>query len=163
MKVPVAGYFARMGAVVQFSSTLGMLMEGGVNLAEALTIVTNIVKNKILIDKLQQARESIIKQGKIAQYLKETEMFPAVAIYLIRTGEESGTLPDMLLQVGSYYDTEVTEYADGLVEKISPVMTLVMGLIVGVIVMAVAGPMMSMTQSLGGDEETRKEVEREFK
>ncbi len=149
LKVPVAGYFARMNAVVQFSSTLGMLMEGGVNLAEALTIVATIVKNKILVDKLQQARDSIIKQGKIAQYLKETQMFPAVAIYLIKTGEESGTLPDMLLQVGSYYDAEVTEYADGLVEKLSPIMTIVMGAIVGVIVMAVAGPMMNMTQVVG--------------
>lgn len=149
LKVPIAGYFARMNAVVQFSSTLGMLMEGGVNLAEALTIVTTIVKNKILVDKLQQARDSIIKQGKIAQYLKETQMFPAVAIYLIKTGEESGTLPDMLLQVGSYYDAEVTEYADGLVEKLSPIMTIVMGAIVGVIVMAVAGPMMNMTQVVG--------------
>lgn len=149
LKVPVAGYFARMGAVVQFSSTLGMLMEGGVNLAEALTIVTGIVNNKILVDKLQQARDSIIKQGKIAQYLQETGMFPAVAIYLIKTGEESGTLPEMLLQVGSYYDVEVTEYADSLVEKISPIMTVVMGLIVGVVVMAIAGPMMAMTESIG--------------
>jgi len=151
LKVPIAGYFARMGAVVQFSSTLGMLMEGGVNLAEALTIVTSIVKNKILVDKLQQARDSIIKQGKIAQYLKETEMFPAVAIYLIKTGEESGTLPDMLLQVGNYYDAEVTEYADGLVSKITPAMTMFMGAIVGFVVMAIASPMLQMNESLGKD------------
>ena len=149
LKVPVVGYFVRMGAVVQFSSTLGMLMEGGVNLAEALTIVSTIVKNKILVDKLQQARDSIIKQGKIAQYLKETNMFPAVAIYLLKTGEESGTLPDMLLQVGSYYDTEVSDYADGLAETLNPVMTIVMGLIVGLMVMAVSGPMMSMTENMG--------------
>lgn len=149
LKVPLFGYFARMGAVVQFSSTLGMLMEAGVNLAEALTIVTSIVKNRILTDKLQQARDSIIKQGKIAQYLKETGMFPAVAIYLITTGEESGTLAEMLLQVGSYYDIEVTEYADSIVEKITPLMTVVMGAIVGFIVMAIAGPMLSLNEGLG--------------
>lgn len=148
LKVPIAGYFARMGAVVQFSSTLGMLLEAGVNLAEALTIVTSIVKNKILVDKLQQARDSIIKQGKISEYLKETGMFPAVAIYLIRTGQESGTLADMLLQVGSYYDVEVTEYADGLVEKITPVTTMIMGLIVGFVVMAIAGPLLNMNKGL---------------
>jgi len=149
LKVPIAGYFARMGAVVQFSSTLGMLLEAGVNLAEALTIVTTIIKNRILVDKLQQARDSIIKQGKISEYLKETGMFPAVAIYLIKTGEESGTLPEMLLQVGSYYDVEVTEYADGLVEKITPVTTIIMGLIVGLVVMAIAGPLLNMNKSLG--------------
>ncbi len=76
-------------------------------------------------------------------------MFPAVAIYLIKTGEESGTLPDMLLQVGSYYDVEVTEYADSLVEKITPVTTMIMGLIVGFVVMAIAGPLLNMNKSLG--------------
>ncbi len=149
LKVPIAGYFARMGAVVQFSSTLGMLLEAGVNLAEALTIVTSIITNRTLVDKLRLARDSIIKQGKISEYLKETGMFPAVAIYLIKTGEESGTLSDMLLQVGSYYDVEVTEYADGLVEKITPVTTMVMGAIVGFVVMAIAGPLLNMNKGLG--------------
>ncbi len=149
LKVPMAGYFARMGAVVQFSSTLGMLLEAGVNLAQALTIVTDLINNKILVNKLEQARESIIKQGKISEYLQETGIFPAVAIYLIKTGEESGTLPEMLLQVGTYYDSEVTEYADGLVTKITPITTIVMGAIVGVVVMAIAGPILQMNQNLG--------------
>ena len=55
----------------------------------------------------------------------------------------------MLLQVGSYYDVEVTDYADGLVEKITPVTTIVMGLIVGFVVMAIAGPLLNMNKSLG--------------
>ena len=77
----------RTGAIVQFCSTLGMLIAGGVNLAEALSIVVKIVDNKVLLAALERARESIIKQGRIAQYLQETKLFPPVAIYLINTGE----------------------------------------------------------------------------
>ena len=148
LKVPIIGYFARMNAVVQFSRTLGMLLEAGVNLSQALQIVTSIVKNRVLTDKLSQARDNIIKQGKIAQYLKDTNMFPAVAIYLMKTGEESGTLDQMLLQIAQFYDTEVSEYADGLVEKLSPAMTVIMGAVVGFIVMAIASPMMKMNEGL---------------
>ena len=148
LKVPIIGYFARMNAVVQFSRTLGMLLEAGVNLSQALQIVTSIVKSRVLTDKLSQARDNIIKQGKIAQYLKDTNMFPAVAIYLMKTGEESGTLDQMLLQIAQFYDTEVSEYADGLVEKLSPAMTVIMGAVVGFIVMAIASPMMKMNEGL---------------
>ncbi len=97
-----------------------MLLEAGVNLAEALTIVTTIIKNRILVDKLQQARESIIKQGKISEYLKDTGMFPAVAIYLIKTGEESGTLPDMLLQVAVITMLKLPNMPTDLLKKLHP-------------------------------------------
>ena len=85
-----------MGAVVQFSRTLGMLLESGVNLSEALDIVVKIIDNRILKDALSKARDNIIKQGKIAEYLRQTGIFPPIAIYLLKTGEESGQLDFML-------------------------------------------------------------------
>ena len=60
LKLPLVKYFVKMGAVVQFSRTLGMLLEGGVNLSEALNIVTKIVDNKVLVDALNEAKENII-------------------------------------------------------------------------------------------------------
>ena len=114
------------------------------NHSEALDIVCSIVTNSVLTDKLQKARESIIKEGKISKYLKETEMFPPIASYMISTGEESGKLAEMLLTVGDDYDVELSEITDGLVGKINPIMTVVMGVIVTFIVMAIFLPMMKM-------------------
>ena len=48
LKLPIIGFFAKNGAIVQFSRTLGMLLEGGVNLPESLNIVVKIVDNKVL-------------------------------------------------------------------------------------------------------------------
>lgn len=146
LKVPLFGYFVRMQAVVQFSRTLGMLIEGGVNLAEALTIVTKVVDNKILVDTLQQARENIIKQGKIAEYLKQTNLFPPLAIYLINTGEKSGQLGEMLLQVANIYEAELREFADTFVTILNAAMPAVMGLIVGMVVLAIGMPMMKISE-----------------
>nr|MBA3751802.1 type II secretion system F family protein [Candidatus Dependentiae bacterium] len=114
LKLPVIGYFSRTGTIVQFCNTLGMLVAGGVNLAEALNIVVKIVDNRVLLVALEKARENIIKQGRIAQYLQETGLFPPIAIYLINTGEQSGQLDAMLLAVARYYEDDLKERADGL-------------------------------------------------
>ena len=149
LAMPMTAYFSRTKAVVQFSKTLGMLMESGVNLSEALDIVCNIVENKVLTVKLNQARDKIIKEGKIAKYLSETGIFPKIALYMISTGEQSGKLGQMLLTVGNDYEVELAELSDGLTDKINPIMTAVMGVIVGFIVVSIFLPMMSMGDMVG--------------
>lgn len=144
LKLPIVGYFARTGAIVQFCNTLGMLVEGGVNLAESLNIVTKIVDNRVLRDALEEAKENIIKQGKIAQYLKEAEVFPPVAIHLINTGEQSGELGSMLLTVGKYFEDDLRERSDGLAAMLGPVMLGVMFVVVGFVIAAVLLPIQSI-------------------
>lgn len=144
LRIPVVGYLTKTSAVVQFSYTLGMLLEGGVNLAQALDIVCNIIDNRILAEDLKEARDKIIKQGKIAQYLKQTGVFPPIATYLIQTGEESGQLDKMLLTVANNYEKEYNETIDKLTGFLGPAMLLFMAVIVGFIVMAIAVPIMKM-------------------
>lgn len=145
LRLPLIGYFARTGAIVQFSRTLGMLAEGGVNLAESLGIVVKIVDNKVLKAELEKARENIIKQGKIAHYLKETGMFPPVATYLINTGEQSGQLDKMLLTVARYFEDDLRETADTLSSLLGPAMLVIMFIVVGVVIAAVMLPIQNLT------------------
>ena len=144
LRLPVISMFARIGAVVQFCTTLGMLLEGGVNLPEALDIVVSIVDNQVLKKSLREAREKIIKQGQMAQYLKQTEIFPPMATYLINTGEQSGKLDSMLLLVGEIHEKELSELADNLATLVAPLMTVLTSAIVGFIVMAIMVPIMNM-------------------
>lgn len=144
LRLPFIKYFTKTSAVVQFSSTLGMLIESGVNLAEALDIVVKIINNKILADTLNNARENIIKQGRISQYLKETNIFPPIAIYLMKTGEETGKLDVMLLTVAKNYEEDLAELIDSMTSKIGPILLIVMAVVVGFIVIAIALPMMSL-------------------
>lgn len=144
LHIPLIGYFSQMSAVVQFCSTLGMLLENGVNLAPALDIVCNIIENKILLKSLETAKDKIIKQGKITSFLQETKIFPPMAIYLINTGEQNGKLDQMLLLVAQNYDEDLSELTDKLTSALGPIMTIVMGLIVGFIMMAIMGPILNM-------------------
>jgi len=149
LKLPVIKYFSKTSAVVQFSYTLGMLLEGGVNLAESLDIVVKIIDNRVLADALNQARDKIIKQGKIAQYLKQTGIFPPMAIHLINTGEQSGQLDAMLLTVAKNYEEDLGELADSLTAKLGPILLIGMAVIVGFIVIAIALPITQMSELAG--------------
>jgi len=144
LKMPLIGYFARMNATVQFCSTLGILLESGVNLAEALDIVCNIVDNEVLASALREARDKIIKEGKISQYLKQTKIFPPMATYLIKTGEESGQLDQMLLTVAKNYEEDLRELTDTLSSLLEPFMLVFMASVVGFIVLSIAMPMVKM-------------------
>jgi type II secretory pathway component PulF len=144
LRLPFTSFFSRTKAVVQFSKTLGMLLESGVNLSEALDIVCNIVENKVLTVKLNQARDKIIKEGKIAKYLKETGIFPSIASYMLSTGEQSGKLAEMLLTVGEDYEVQLQDLTDAITASITPVMTLFMVLIIGFIMAAVFLPIFDM-------------------
>ena len=149
LKIPIIKYVTKTNAVVQFCYTLGLLIESGVNLAESLDIVVNVIDNRSFADTLMEARDKIIKQGKIAQYLQQTGMFPPIAIYLIRTGEETGSLGTMLLTVAQNYETDLGEMIDRATGLISPVMLIVMAAVVGFIIMAIASPIMQGGQAFG--------------
>lgn len=144
LRLPLIKYFAKTNAVVQFCYTLGILLEGGVNLSQALDIVVSIIDNKILADALNEARDKIIKQGNISQYLKQTGIFPPIAIHLINTGEQSGQLDAMLLTVAKNYEEDLKELADNLTTYLTPILLVVMGIVVGFIVISVAQPIMQM-------------------
>ena len=150
LKLPLIGSLSQMNAVVQFSYTLGLLLEGGVNIAEALDIVVSVIDNRVLASALRIARDNIVKEGKIAEYLKQTKMFPPIAIYLIKTGEETGQLDKMLLTVAENYEKDYVELIDTVTNAISPIMLIGMAGVVGFIVMAVALPMMEQMQNIEG-------------
>ncbi len=145
LKLPMVSSFSRMQAVVQFSQVLGMLLDAGVNFAEALDIVSKVVNNKILSKTLLEARSNIIKEGKIAKHLEKTKIFPPIACYMIKVGEESGQLAPMLLRVGNDYQEELFRNTDGLVAAINPVMTILMAIMIVGIILSIFLPIMEMS------------------
>lgn len=150
LRLPLVKRITKTNAVVQFCYTLGMLLEGGVDLAQALDIVCAVIDNRILTDALRQARDNIVKQGKIAQYLQQTGMFPAIAIYLIKTGEESGQLDAMLLTVARNYEEELRELIDGLTSAITPMMLVIVAGLIGLIILSIMLPILKTMEAASG-------------
>ena len=107
-----------------------------------------IVDNQVLVSMLKAAKENILKEGRVTDYLKKTELFSSVDIHLINTGEHSGTLDSMLVQVGKYNQDDLRQYSFQLTSILNPMATTLLALVVGIILVAVMGPIMNMASML---------------
>ena len=148
LKFPLTRRIAQTKAVSQFAKTLGILLESGIGLAQGLAVAVNIVENQALKVALATAQDNIIKEGKVAKFLKETHLFPEIATHMISTGEESGHLDKMLIMVGNDYESEYEELVDRLVASLNPAMMLLLGGMVLLVALAIILPTVSMTTAL---------------
>lgn len=149
LKLPLFGKLGRVISVSRFTRTLSILLNGGVPMLSAMTIVRNVVDNEVIAKAIDLARENISEGESIAGPLKKSGQFPPLVIHMISIGEKTGELENMLLQVSEAYDFQVKTAIDGLTALLEPLMIVIMGCVIGIIVFAIMVPMFELS-SLGG-------------
>lgn len=148
LHLPIIGKIARMIAVSRFTRTLSTLLSGGVPMLNAMDIVRNVVDNAVLAKAIDDARDNIREGESIAGPLKKSEQFPPIVIHMVSIGEKTGELERMLNQVAETYDFQVKNKVDGLTSVLNPIMTVLMGGVIGFIVISVLVPMMDMLNTV---------------
>lgn len=146
LKLPLFGSVVRMVAVSRFASTMATLLNGGVPLVTALGIVKSVVDNEVLAKAVGDAKENITEGQNISEPLKKSGEFPSLLIHMIAIGERTGELPPMLEMVAKNYEEQVNAKVERMTSLLEPLMIVVMGLSVGVIVMAVFVPLLQLQQ-----------------
>lgn len=136
LRIPLLGVVLRKVEVARFSRTLGTLLHGGVPLLQSMNIVRDIIGNQSISRTIEPIRNGIKKGEGIAQPMKQSGVFPPLALHLIEVGEESGKLDTMLTQVADVYDTEVRSSIKNLIAFFEPALILLMGIIIGAIVVS---------------------------
>jgi general secretion pathway protein F len=144
LKIPVLGGLERKVAVSRFAKTLSTMLASGVQLLRAMEIVKNVLGNTVLMNVIEQARESIREGESIAAPLKRSNQFPAIVCHMIAVGERSGQLEQMLENVSGAYDLEVETQLERLTALLSPLMILGMGGAVFFVVTSIMLPIMQM-------------------
>lgn len=142
LSLPLFGEVNRMVAVARFTRTLATLLNGGVPMLTAMQIVRNVVDNSLLAKAVDVARNNISEGESISGPLKKSGQFPPLVIHMINIGEKTGELENMLIQVADAYDFQVKNKVDGLTSLMGPIVTILMGAVIGIIVLAVMVPMM---------------------
>jgi general secretion pathway protein F len=148
LNLPIIGKIARMIAVSRFTRTLSTLLSGGVPMLNAMDIVRNVVDNAVLAKAIDDARDNIREGESIAGPLKKSEQFPPIVIHMVAIGEKTGELERMLNQVAETYDFQVKNKVAGLTSVLNPIMTVLMGGVIGFIVISVLVPMMDMLNTV---------------
>lgn len=144
LALPFAGEFIGKIEMARIGRTLGTLLANGVAILPALSVVRDVGGNVLLAQALDSAGESL-RQGKsLAEPLSQSGRFPALAIQLIRIGEESGQLDAMLLRIATIYDNEVERGTQRFLAALVPAVTIIMGLAI----MAIMLPLLSALFSI---------------
>jgi len=144
MNAPVFGKVIKLNLFGQFARTLSTLLENGVPVLTALKIAEQIMPNRILKDAIAKTREEVTDGKTIAQPLARSKVFPQLMVDLVKIGEETGELEKMLSKVADFYEDEVDAAIQSLTSIIEPIMMIGVGMMVGVIVIAMYLPMFKL-------------------
>ncbi len=146
LRIPVFGSLFQKVAISRFARTLGILLESGLPVLNALDIVKAVVNNKILALAIEEARKNISEGQDITSPLRRSTLFPPLVLHMIAVGEKSGRLEEMLKRIAESYDNEIETTVQGLTAILEPVMILIMGVVVGFIVLSILLPIFEMNQ-----------------
>ncbi len=142
LKPPVFGDLFHKVALSRVTNTLGSLIGSGVPILEALDISAETAGNVTIGDVLRLAKDGVREGRPLAETLREHEdVIPALMVQMIEVGEQTGVLDGMLKKVASFYDQEVEVTVNNLTALLEPLLTVVMGVGVGLMVISLYLPM----------------------
>jgi len=145
LKTPVIGKVILSIELQRFTETLSKLLASGLPLIEGIETAAETVKNAYVRQELLKTTEKVKRGSSLSQSLKETELFPQVALQLISAGERSGELPKMLEKASNYLKSEIEFKLQSLTSLLEPATMLILGVIIGFIVYALLLPIVSIS------------------
>ncbi len=130
--------------MARFSRTLSTLVAAGVDIIKALEITGQTAGNYVVEEALADVRVKVGEGVPIAQPLVDNEIFPPMVSQMVKIGEETGELEKMLSKIADFYEDEVDAAISSLTSIVEPIMMILVGLMVGVIIIAMYLPMFKM-------------------
>jgi type IV pilus assembly protein PilC len=148
LRLPIVKGTSSMLITSRFTRTLSTLLSSGIPLIQALEVVARVVNNTIIEERMVEGIDSVRKGVSLARTVKDVGVFPPMVDSMIKIGEESGSLDDMLTKTADFYDEEVQTSLQKLTSMLEPIMLVVMGFIIGFIVIAMYLPMFDMMKTV---------------
>ncbi|MCY3018181.1 MAG: type II secretion system F family protein [Planctomycetota bacterium] len=149
LKIPVFGAIISKSCVSRFCRTLGTLVQSGVPILDALSIIKNATGNQVVANAVETVHNSIKEGDTIAEPLRHSGVFDDLVVNMIQVGEETGELDKMLIKVADTYDSEVDTLVSAMMSLLEPLLIIMMGMTVGFIVISLFLPLISIMERIG--------------
>lgn len=146
--VPYVGDLYRKLYLARITDNLSTMLSSGIPIVRAMEITSDIVDNKIYQDLLKAASERVRAGSALSDALPKSKEIPGVVTQMVKVGEESGELDAILKTLAKFYDREVTNAVDTLVDLIEPIMIVALGLGVGTLLASVLIPIYNITNNI---------------
>lgn len=144
LKMPVFGKLTTKIAVARFARNLSMMLNAGVPIIQALSIVGQASNNWKIEEAVRDVQESIRQGRSFAAPLAKADVFPPMVPQMVSVGEESGTLVDMLASIADFYEDEVETATAQLSSTIEPILIVGLGIVIGGMVISLYLPIFTL-------------------
>ena len=144
LALPIVGNLASKFEIARFSRTLGVLLGNGVPAPQALALCAAVVGNRVIAAAVDTVSARFKEGEGLSAPLARTSCFPSLSVQLIRIGEETGRLEEMLQEVAEIYEQEVQRALERLLALLVPTITIAMGAAITLIIVAVMTAMISI-------------------
>jgi len=146
LRLPVLGEVVLKTETARFSRVLGTLLRSGVPVLTALGVVRELTANRLVGRAIERVSDGVRRGAGIAGPLGDAKTFPPIVVHMVRVGEETGRLEEMLLKVAADFEAEVRRLVKRLMALLEPGIILIMGTLVGFIVVALLMAIFSLTE-----------------
>ncbi len=141
-RLPLVGSISKKFVVTRFARTLATLIAGGIPLVNCLEIVSRAVGVGIFRDAISDVALKIREGAALWSATEETGLFPELLVEMVKVGESSGSLPEMLEHVADFTDQEIERDLQTMVSLIEPIVLIVMALVIGFLLLAIYYPLL---------------------
>jgi general secretion pathway protein F len=146
-QIPAIGVRMRLYQLARFYRTLGMLLRGGTPIVGALDLTSGLLA-PALLPSLERAREAIREGRPISEAMSQHGLTTPVALRMLRVGERSGRMDEMMERVASFLDEEIARWVEWFTRLFEPLLMAFIGLIIGAIVVLMYLPVFELAGSI---------------
>ncbi|MBU3090565.1 type II secretion system F family protein [Clostridium sp. CF011] len=149
MKMPIFGKLYLKIVTARFARTFGILLSSGVPMIESLETCAKVLNSRTISDILFSIKEEVKKGIGLGDALSTREIFPLMLTQMIKIGEESGNMDEVLKKTADFYDDEVANATAQMTALIEPLIIIGLAMVVGFIVVSIILPIFGMYDAVG--------------
>ena len=145
LKLPVWGKIRKTLVLAEFTRTLGLLVGTGIPIITALRVVRDILTSAAYKAGIDQAIARVERGSPLYQPLTSNPAFPPIVGQMVRVGEETGKMDEVLARLAVYFEGESENLIRNLTTALEPVVLVILGVGVGVLVLSIILPIYNLT------------------
>ena len=149
LKIPVFGKLQTKSECARLGRTLCTLLGAGVPMMDAIEITGRSMENVHYKKAMMEAKDQVMRGMALSRPLKTCGLFPPMVVHMVSIGEETGNIETMLENVANYYEDDVQVATEQVMALMEPMIIVVMAIVVGVLIMAIMQPMLTLYESIG--------------
>lgn len=146
--MPVLGEFRIHMITARFSRSMSLFLKSAVPMLSIMESLKLLVDNQYVAVKIEDVKNELVNGRSISSALEKQNIFEPIVVQMIRVGEETGRLEESLSNLANIYDKKIENEVTKMMALIEPAFTLIIGICVAVLILAVAMPVMNMTNGL---------------